>query len=344
MRSSLLCAALALLVSTAVAAEPSYPVINETDFLEHVQERALKLLADGKTKGSADLTPELEDRPPLHLTLTPAASEPIGDRELYQRACRSVFVVAGLLKSPDQPEKWDFATATAFALAPDGVLATCRHVFAARDPVEAFLAVDPAGEVFPIEEILAADKDSDICLFRIAATGLTPLPLGESPPPGERIRVVSHPGYFFYYFAAGHVANYFTDDDRVTWQNVTADFGQGASGAPVFDERGNVVGQVSRTLTLYASGTVTEDDLVRGRRVRATHRRSFAERLRPTALQKKSASKDDDESDDEPTATPTAEGSADEMDELQRPAEEVGDPQMVFKICVPAESLRKLVQ
>ena len=86
--------------------------------------------------------------------------------------------------------------------------------------------------------------------------------------------------------------------------NTTADFGQGSSGGPVMDEFGKVVGQVSRTFTLYAGG----ESRGRPRRV---------------------ASDVEEKSDKEPSG---GDGS------------DLADPQMVFKSCVPVKTLRALIK
>ena len=114
------------------------------------------------------------------------------------------------------------------------------------------VVMDSRGKVYPVEEIVAIDELADTCFFRIAADNLSPLPLGRDSRPGSRIRIVSHPGDAYYYLSSGVVSNYEIDDDDNRWVNVTADVGQGSSGAPVLDSRANVIGQVSRTATLFA--------------------------------------------------------------------------------------------
>jgi hypothetical protein len=90
--------------------------------------------------------------------------------------------------------------------------------------------------------------------------------------------------------------------------NVTADFGQGASGAPVLDAYGNVIGQVSRTSTLFASG----DEAI-GRRRRTS-------------------------------SVPFAERKATTTESAGHEAGKVSEPQMVFKSCTPVTCIRKLVE
>ena len=116
----------------------------------------------------------------------------------------------------------------------------------------------------------------------------------------------------FFYFSAGHIANYERDDEGILWLNVTADFGQGSSGGPVMDGAGNIVGQVSRTYTLYAGGE-------------ASNRRRRPIKVRQV--------------DD----TTTTEGPKEESDE-DLAAKNRPDPQMVFKSCTPVAAIRALVK
>jgi len=276
-----------------------YPVFGIDEVLDHLAKVGAKLHKAGKTKGDVELRRQL-DRKTCELTLPTATDAPVPDRELYLRACESVFIVCSLYKSESRDD-WQTSLATAFVVTEDGVLSTSCHVFDNEDTADAIVVMDVKKNVYPVTELLAANKQTDTCLFRIDAKNLKPLPLAEDAVPGAHVRVVAHPGDSFYFFSSGHVANYERDSDSVLWMNVTADFGQGSSGGPVLNEQGHVIGQVSRTFTLYAGGPET-----RGRP------RRVAGDTKPT---------------DKKAAT-----------------EEIMDPQMVFKSCVPVQSLRALVR
>jgi len=281
-----------------------YPVFGIDEVLDHLTKAGAKLHKAGKTKGDVELRKQL-DRRTCELTLPTATDDPIADRDLYLRACESVFIVCSLYKNESHGE-WQTSLATAFAVTEDGVLTTSCHVFDNEDSADAIVVMDAKKNVYPVTELLAANKLTDTCLFRIDAKNLKPLPLAEDAVPGAHVRVVAHPGDSFYFFSSGHVANYERDSDSILWMNVTADFGQGSSGGPVFNEQGHVIGQVSRTFTLYAGGSET-----RGRP------RRVAGDIKPT-----------DKKATEKKAT----------------AEEFMDPQMVFKSCVPVQSIRALVK
>lgn len=285
--------------------KPSYPVFNVGDVINKLTSAGAKLHKTGKTAGDRELRKQLSRRS-VELDLPEPYDDIISDRDLYRRACESVFIVCSLYK--EEGDEWQTSLATAFAVTADGVLTTSCHVFDNKDEADAIVVMDMHRKVYPVKELLAANSKADTCLFRIEASNLKPLPLADNVPPGTPVRVLGHPGDSFYFLSSGLVANYEKDHDGLTWLNVTADFGQGASGGPVLDEYGNVVAQVSRTYTLYAGGPETRR---RPRRVAAETPKEKRER---------------------------------EPDPKNDPDPDVADPQMVFKSCVPVKTLRSLVQ
>jgi len=288
-----------------------YPVWFVDEIVSRLTTSAESLIEKKQTRNSEDLRKDLE-RTSFSLTLPRPSTKELSPQELYRRATDSVFLIAGLTKPSDSDPAWKTAFSTAFVVHEDGILATSAHVFDHEDRDHAVVVMDSQRRVFPIVELLAVDRHADTCFFRTSAKGLKPLPLATDLPPGTPIRVMGHPGDSFFFFSAGLIANYERDEEGHVWMNVTADFGQGSSGGPVMDTFGNVVGQVSRTYTLYASGQSS------GRRRR---RQMLAVRQTADAdLKVENASVEDSESKKE------------------------ADPQMVFKACTPISAIRALVK
>ncbi len=297
---------LAELCGSGIERRIPYPTFHVGDVIDKLTTAGSKLHQAGKTVGDAELRKQMT-RQSVELDLPPASDEPVSDRELYRRACESVFIVCSLYKVENSND-WQTSLATAFAVTKDGVLTSSCHVFDNDDQADAVVVMDIHRRVFPVRELLAVNQQSDTCLFKIDATNLEPLPFADDAPPGTRVRVLGHPGDSFYFLSSGLLANYEKDHEETVWMNITADFGQGSSGGPVLDECGNVVGQVSRTFTLYAGGPAT--------------------RGQPRRVPVKSA------------------GEKRERDpsEIIEPVVDVADPQMVFKSCVPVKTLRSLVK
>lgn len=292
--------------------ERPYPVFCIDDVLVRLTTAAEELIDKKSAKNSETLRQDL-DRKQFAMTLPRPATKELSPQELYKRACESVFLIAGLARPPEGGTDWQTSFSTAFAVHEDGILSTSAHVFDHDDKDHAVVTLDFKGNVHPILEVVAVDRDTDTCLFRIGTKGLKPLPLGKDVPPGTPIRVMGHPGDSFFFFSTGVIANYERDSDGVVWLNVTADFGQGSSGGPALDTFGNVVGQVSRTYTLFAGGEAS-----------SRKKRSW------TARQAKSGD-----------AAEAPEGDAPK--ELPEEKKQT-DPQMTFKACTPVSSIRALIK
>lgn len=283
----------------------TYPMLNIGEVVDRMTSAGSRLHKAGKTRSDVELRKQL-NRQFVELELPEPNEESLSDRELYRRLSESVFVICSLYKLENR-EQWQTSMATAFAVTRDGVLTTSCHVFDNDDEADAVIVMDVHRKIYPVRELLAVNKQADTCLFRIEASDLQPLPFADSAPPGSRVWVMGHPGDSFYFLSSGLIANYEKDDEGTAWLNTTADFGQGASGGPVVDEHGNVVGQVSRTYTLYAGGPAT-----RGR----------PRRVAGDLTQKR---------EKDPNEKPPADV-------------DVADPQMVFKACVPVKTLHSLVK
>jgi serine protease Do len=122
---------------------------------------------------------------------------------------------------------------------------------------EVFGAADRDGNVYPLTDFLGGDKTADVAVVRIAAKGLSPLPVAPAHAEvGAWVGLVSHPGDLFFVYTQGHVTRYSTNENddgkREKWMNVTAEYASGSSGAPVLDRYGAVVGMACLTLSIDA--------------------------------------------------------------------------------------------
>jgi hypothetical protein len=95
---------------------------------------------------------------------------------------------------------------------------------------------------------------ADIAILRCEGSGYTALPLSAEAPDGSPVGVWSHPSSHFFCLSAGIVARRFLlrkPGGRAEALAITADYARGSSGGPVFDDRGNVVGMVASTDSVY---------------------------------------------------------------------------------------------
>jgi len=134
---------------------------------------------------------------------------------------------------------------------------------------KAIAVADSQGRVYNIKSVVAASEKDDVAVLQLEGNGFEPLMLApDAPPPGSTVHVISHPQGNCYYFTSGNVARYFMErkggDDQhpVRRIAITADYGGGSSGAPLLNERGEVVGMVSSTSTLTTENNAAHKESV----------------------------------------------------------------------------------
>lgn len=201
----------------------------------------------------------------IKLVLPPPAKHTLTPEALFEQRSGVVMVV-GTYYNCGQCHKMHAAlNASAMVLNEDGVCATNYHVLAAlglggADTVkreEYMYLADIKGNIFPIAEVLTWSKDADLVIFKINTKGkkLSAVSLGESAKVGSTVHSITHPqGQQLYYYSRGYVARNVSNamvgpqGDRM---QVTCDYSVGSSGGPIFDDRGNLVGMVSMTNSVY---------------------------------------------------------------------------------------------
>lgn len=201
--------------------------------------------------------------------LTPPRKKKLSSEEVYARARRSSLIYCNFIHNSELVADTAYKTASAVVLTEDGICATNYHVVAdmlltgilGRDfPNDRgrFL-LDCDGNVFPLKSVLAADPVNDWAIIRIEPRGhkLTPIPFGGEINGGARVYCLASPSQGYFNFTDGVVSNKTRTTDKkngFTQYNleITAEYGAGASGGPILDECGNLVGLVSSTVALYA--------------------------------------------------------------------------------------------
>lgn len=249
---------LALLVLPSWAAAATLNWENDNEILDQLSRDGTRLVEKKLTTPKATLLSQFR-RQQCRLDL--AAKRPVfrDSAAFYERTRAGVIVVAGLYRCR-KCAKWHSTVASGFVLDQNGAAVTTCHVL--RSPeVETFVAMTSAGDVFPVREVLAANEADDLAVVQLALPPgkvLTALPLaaGEpAAPVGARVRVISHPERHFYLLTEGIIARYLDwprGSNTIRRVAITADFAVGSSGAPVLNERGEVVAVVCETHTVFS--------------------------------------------------------------------------------------------
>jgi len=258
---------LALASAVSFCAEDLPEVIDDEAIIKKLETTGAELVADKKATLFTNLAKQLNRLQTALELPAPAATEYKAD-ELY-KVCKPGVLVLGLIYKCTECPDWHASPASAFVISADGVCVSSYHVFepSLDENIQGVVALTATGELYPVTEILAANKTDDIAIFKLETKGkkLQTLTLGTSAQPGASIAVLSHPSEHFYTYSTGIVSRYakVKDQDGTSADGmyVTADFARGSSGAPVLNARGEVVGMVASTESCYYDddGTAQKD-------------------------------------------------------------------------------------
>ena len=185
----------------------------------------------------------------------------LDSHEIYPSVAPSVLVLSKVYKC-GRCTRWHDRSAGAFVLTASGAIMTNHHVVAGLKPDErAMVATSVNGKVYVVKEILAADKINDIAILQLElpeGEKLQPAKIAEEAFPGEDVYAISHPVGRFFTLTKGVVsrnAMIHTPDGSSKRLYITAEFAKGSSGSPIFNGRGEVVGMVASTQSIYYTET-----------------------------------------------------------------------------------------
>lgn len=205
------------------------------------------------------------------LALPAPLKKQLSGREIWA-AARAAHLRVGWNFHCCKCDKWHLDLAGGYAITKDGAVSTCYHVVKPPPNFKegGLVVADEEGNFFPVTEILAANESLDVCILRVTATNLKPVPLNTDVAPGDRAFCFSDPFSERGYFSEGIVNRFLSRQKpqassvRVqTRLNVTTDWAPGSSGSAVLDECGNAIGHVTSISTMAgnrapSSGSKTE--------------------------------------------------------------------------------------
>ncbi|RKR81794.1 trypsin-like peptidase [Mucilaginibacter gracilis] len=205
-----------------------------------------------------------DSKAPIRSLVKPGQKEMTAAQIIKDRRDGVLMIYKYYKATEKEPEKAQLY-ATASALTADGICVSNWHVFmGVVQPEETLAANDSVtfvvtlkGDVYPIQQILAFNKNADAAIFKINTGNayLSPIPLGTELAVGETVHTLTNPEQYIYYYSKGVVARKTANHkigamgDRM---EITADYAKGSSGGPILDDRGNMAGMVSTTHSIYA--------------------------------------------------------------------------------------------
>jgi len=260
MKRSLLNLALFAVIASLKSEAQTVPVYRaDQDICEDpvLRKRAEELYSQGLSLPIADVKEQL-NRGSCQLSLPRPRDGRMEGRDLWAAARRS-FVRVGYYYLCHRCKRWHLDLSCGYFLTEDGAVATAYHVLEQDKTMRkgCVIVVDDDGNVYPVKEIAAANKTTDVCILRVTTTEkTTPLPLSEDVRPGDRVFCLSDPMGERSYFSAGMVNRLIEAPKEKSggaaplMLDVSTDWAPGSSGAAVIDECGNAVGLVSTILAL----------------------------------------------------------------------------------------------
>jgi len=171
--------------------------------------------------------------------------------ERIERREEQAVVVVGTYYLCSKCSHLHMMTATGFFINSDGALVTCRHVLAnIMENGRGVVVMTRDGHVYPVEAVLASEPLNDVLVLKVKGKGFPALSLAKGAAIGESVYVMGHPAEYFYMFTTGIVNQRYDqirDGGLCRFIVVSADFAKGASGGPVCNKHGAVVGIVNNT-------------------------------------------------------------------------------------------------
>jgi len=236
-------------------------------FIENVTHKAQQLIVNRQYTPFRTLQSQKMDRMEENSEVSIDTSTPSkmnGNQMYYYLKERTLLIGASYLC--DRCPNVHLSNATGYVINEDGVIATNYHVIDVKQGIDisGIFAADSEGNVYPVTKILAASQSNDLAILQVDTNGkkLETIPFAEEELIGETIYLMGHPFSKSFFMSKGIIGRkYISDLDDEVKIAITAEFGQGASGGPVVNENGQLVGMVSGTHMEYTYGSKEHGDL-----------------------------------------------------------------------------------
>jgi len=231
--------------------------INDSELLRKFTSDASDYYSDRGNTEAEDLYTQLANKSTSIESMGGVSSDVLEGSQFYDTYKKQVLIFGQMYKCCHCPD-FHISPCSAFPISKDGLCVTNYHVFESFNPEEPTMyetafVMDWKGKVYPVIEVLAANEQDDLAIFRVKCkeNDLIPLAMGNDKNAGEPIHVISHPDQRFYRYTQGHINRTFIEPRiSTTRQSISAEFARGSSGAPVLDNCGNVIGVIAGTMNI----------------------------------------------------------------------------------------------
>ncbi len=243
------------------AQAPDVPIYRqgrkESEQDQKISAAAKNMYSEGRAAKLDQIQRQLK-RTSCSLELPEVSNGKLSGREIWEIARRSHMRV-GWCYLCGKCDQWHVNLAGGYVISTNGAVATCYHVVQPGREVKegCLVAASDDGEVWPVKEVLAANRYADACIVRVEGQNIKPLALNTNAHPGDLAYCFSDPLDHRGYFSHGVVNRFYQFPGRRSFSaepsaaysptrlNVSTDWAPGSSGSAVLDESGNAIGHVS---------------------------------------------------------------------------------------------------
>lgn len=208
-----------------------------------------------------------EDRPQVRTVVNTNNGQPMTPEQLYAANLAScVGITVNTTQNIWGQTTTSAASGSGFVLSQDGYIATNYHVIeSAVNDASVTIQVSFANGDKYDAKLVGGEKDNDVAVLKIEATGLTPVTLGDSSKlvVGESVYAIGNPlGELTFSMTGGMVScmdrAINVDGTPFNMIQTDASINPGNSGGPLFNAYGEVVGIVSAKYSDASNGTTAE--------------------------------------------------------------------------------------
>lgn len=235
-------------VAEDVAEGVASDFVNDAKIKSDFESKLNALFQAGGAPKATETLRQLREESSGPVPLAPITS-PAADAH---KLARNATLVFGHLYLCDQCSHYHGNFSGGVIVSADGLALTNYHVLDFRDAI-VFGAMTAEGTMYLIDDVVASSKADDYALVRLRdASGLPAVPLHADIEQGDELFVISHPDGYFYSLTKGILSRkYLTPNDQVPRLQITADFARGSSGSGIFNQKGQLIGLVTTTNSIY---------------------------------------------------------------------------------------------
>lgn len=210
-----------------------------------------RLFEKGGLTAGADLVQQLQVA--TKYAFSPPQTTPAKTPQEARERALSATLIIGHLYLCEDCGKRHATLAGGVLISPNGLALTNYHVLDSRAAI-VFGAMTSTGQLYPIGKVLAASAEHDIALIQLRdANDLPWISLAPSSEIGDELFVISHPDNYFFTYTRGYLSRKYLlpEGKHPPRLQITADFAKGSSGCGIYNLRGEMIGLVASTNSIY---------------------------------------------------------------------------------------------